>query len=183
MSELVVWVIFFVLYLIFQVLGNKKRPKNKSLPPLPGDAPGTEPRERPATLAEALREIQEALQNPQRVPETPPPAPEPVQRLPPRPAAPKPTPEFHNLEAQFQREMRVEREGIPARRPTPSKTTPTLKPVTRPAQKNDGLQVEKTRADLLSADIKDDLKDPEKLKRAWLLKEILDEPAFKRFRA
>ena len=60
--ELLVWIGFLVIYLLFQALGRKNRRNRQK--PVPGSAverqPGT-PSSSPATLEGALREIQAAL--------------------------------------------------------------------------------------------------------------------------
>ncbi len=223
MSEIVVWIIFFVFYLIFQVLGNKKRPKPGALPPGPADT--AEAPSRPASLEEALREIQEALRQPREKsreqseePNRPRslPSPEPVRTLPPSRGIPQKAPQtlpqklpqratstdFHSLESPTRESVGLERslelapgqhtdlerthweEPVARRKEAPrpvevrpSSNRPTAtKPITplpeaRPAP-----------AHTLRAQLSADLKNTAALQRAWLLKEVLEEPAYKRLR-
>ncbi|MDZ4699855.1 MAG: hypothetical protein SH809_09140 [Rhodothermales bacterium] len=210
MSEIVIWILFFVFYLIFQVLGKKKRPKPQTLPP---EATGGEDgSSRPATLEDALREIQEALRQPGNQPgnqpreqprSLPSTASEPVRPL---PAPPRKLPQratssdFRSLEAppremagpEFQRRERTNLERThweePLARRTevprpvevrPSTSTPLIKSSLIGAR-TAGIPSPTTQASLLRASIADDVRDPKRLQKAWLLKEVFDDPAYKR---
>ena len=90
-GEIIFYIVIFLIYLAFQMLGGKKKKKKRPLPgaaqPLPGptsrpgQAPGTEP-----TLEDALREIRQALgmETPAQT-ASPPPTAEPPSLPPPRP--------------------------------------------------------------------------------------------------
>lgn len=184
MSEILVWVLFFIFYLIFQVLGKKKRPKPQSLPPESSDSEDTP--SRPATLEDALREIQEALRQPREQPEElPAPATEPARRLP-APARKLPerttSSDFRNLEAPPREWGALHTRRKEAPRPVdvrPSSPKPAAAPLIGEPRKA-ASSSPTTPAGQLRAEITADFRDPRRLQKAWLLKEVFDDPAYKR---
>jgi hypothetical protein len=175
MSELLVWVIFFVFYLIFQLIGNKRRPRPKPLPHGETASDGMTPK--PATLEDALREIQEALR--ERRSKEPEPAfttpPEP-HRLPPRATPPvrppRAEPEFHSLERK-----NLEPAPPPRKAPVEAAFAHTRLTKTSPAPLQPLVSEHKPR---LVRELANVWRSPEALRKAWLITEVLGEPAWRR---
>ncbi|MDX1548671.1 MAG: hypothetical protein R3247_16865 [Rhodothermales bacterium] len=183
MDDLLIYVAFLVIYLIFQVLGAKNKQKRKAQPQpdAPALPPGTQAAPEP-TLDDALREIRRALgmEMPEPAPEPlPPPVPAPAQKPAPYvpstpsrlPARKRPT-EFvertpHFSDAEFDAQPRgVEGFDDPHFAP-PSPLDPAYGRPTR-------------RAAVPPQSVLNALRSPDAARKAFLLHEILGPPRARR---
>ncbi len=200
MNELLVWALFFVFYLVFQLLGNKKKPRPSAPLPEGDEEVRTERPDRPATLEDALREIQEALRQPAPKPQQQIPPPEPVKARAPEPVKARPTEpkktrkpvptqmgEFRSLERTTFPEDVFERTGKPKavarRRPSePAPKTKTTKTAAAIAELA-ALRAEQdtTERTPFQKELYDTFRSRSELKKAFLIREILGPAPHSRF--